>query len=128
MFRRKASAQHEGDCNDESSRSRSCRLGDFSEYCLSPGGVPQLSLRILWLWLHGHGSPLRLCRPSLGASAGPRGTAWVRATDLHTTTLRTDTRLPSTAGRAWLLHGAVSRGFPAALCIRARLLGTLKTR
>jgi hypothetical protein len=113
-YGRKASVQHEGECDDESSRSRSSRLDAFSRCCISPGGVPQLRPRTLWLRLHGYGSALRLCRSSL-VGTGPHGAAWVRATDLRTTTLRTDSCLPSAAGGARLLHNAVSRGSAAVL-------------
>ena len=101
---RKTSAQHEGECHDESSCSRSSRHGAFSGCRIGPAGVPQLRLRTLC------GPALRLCRSSL---AGRRSTriASVQPTDLRTTTLRTDPSLPSTAGGAWLLHSAVSRGF-----------------
>src|SRR4029077_20580433 len=104
-----APVQHEGECNDESSRFRSSRLDAFSGCRISPGGVPQLRPRTLWLRLHSYGSALRLCRSSL-VGTGPHGTAWVRSTGLRTTTLRTDSCLPSAAGGARLLHGAVSRG------------------
>jgi hypothetical protein len=62
-------------------------------------------LRALWLRLHSSGSALRLCRSSVG------DTEWVRAPDLHTTTLHTDPRLPSTTSGTRLLHSAVSSGF-----------------
>jgi hypothetical protein len=63
---------------------------------ISPGGVPQLRPRTLWLRLHSYGSALRLCRSSL-VGTGTHGAAWVRATGLRTTTLRTDSCLPSAA-------------------------------
>ena len=78
------------------------------------GYAPLARLRTLWLRLHSYGSSLRLCRSSLGGT-GPRGTAWVRATDLHTTTLRTNSCLPSAASGARLLHSAVSGGFAAVI-------------
>ena len=96
-YGRKASVQHEGECNDESSCSRSSRLDPFSGCRISPGGVSQLRPRTLWLRLHSYGSALRLCRSSL-VGTGPHGAAWVRATDLRTTTLRTDSCLPSASG------------------------------
>ena len=123
---RKASAQHEGECNYESSRSRSSRLDAFSECRISPGGVPQLRPRTLWLRLHSYGSALRLCRSSL-VGTGPHA-AWVRAIDLRTTTLRTGSCLPSAAGGARLFYSAVSRGSATVLRLRTRLLGALKTR
>jgi hypothetical protein len=46
-YGRKASVQHEGECNDESSCSRSSRLDAFSGCRISPGGVPQLRLHTL---------------------------------------------------------------------------------
>src|SRR6516225_5366437 len=91
--------------------SRSSRPGAFSRCRIGPGGLPAAGL---WLRLHSYGSSLRLCRSSLGGT-GPRGTAWVRATDLHTTTLRTDSCLPNAAGGARLLHSAVSGGFAAVI-------------
>src|SRR5262249_40609249 len=94
------STQHEGECNDESSRSRSSRVGAFGGCRISPGGEPQLRWT-LWLWLQNSGSALRLCRSSL-VGTGPRVTAGVRATDLHTTTLRADSCLPISAGGARL--------------------------
>src|SRR6516164_5447822 len=88
--------------------SRSSGLGAFSGCGISPDSVPRLRR------LHSYGSALRLCRSSL-VGTGPRGTAWVRATDLRTTTLRTDSCLPSAAGGARLLHSAVSRSFAAVI-------------
>jgi hypothetical protein len=96
----------------ESSRSRSSRLDAFSGCRISAGGVPQLRLHTLWL--HSYGSALRLCRSSL-VGTGSHGAAWLRATDLRTTTLRTDSCLPSASGGARLLHSAVSRGSAAVL-------------
>src|SRR5262249_47734043 len=79
---RRASAQHRGECNDESSRSRSSRFGAFSGCGISPVGVSQSR------WLHTYSSALRLCRSSLGYTPS------VWATDLHTTTLHTESCLP----------------------------------
>jgi hypothetical protein len=110
---RHASAQHRGECNDEGSYSRSSRFGTFGGYRNCPGGGPQ----------HSYTSALRLWRSTLVGT-----TAWVRATHLHTTTLRTDSCLPSAARRAWLLHSAVSRCFSAVIRVRTRLLGTMTTR
>jgi pimeloyl-ACP methyl ester carboxylesterase len=56
-----------------------------------------------------------LVRRLVLVGTGPRGTAWVRATDLHTTTLRTDSCLSSAASGARLLHSAVSGGFAAVI-------------
>src|SRR6516162_107728 len=88
--------------------SRSSGLGAFSGCGISPDSVPRLRR------LHSYGSALRLCRSSL-VGTGPRGTAWVWATDLRTTTLPTDSCLPSAAGGARLLHSAVSRSFAAVI-------------
>src|SRR5215472_2636183 len=89
--------------------SRSSHFGAFSGCRVGPGVVPELRLRTLWLRLHSYGSSLRLCRSSLG------GTASVRATDLHTTTLRTDSCLPGAARGARLLHSAISGRFTAVI-------------
>src|SRR5262249_60759955 len=83
---------------------------------VSPAGVSQSR------WLHTYGSALRLCRSSLGYTPS------VWATDLHTTTLHTESCLPSAAGGAGLLHSEVSRGSEAAISLRARLLGTVTAR
>ena len=84
--------------NDENSRSRSSRFGAFRGR-IGPNGVPQLPERT---------STLRLCRSGL-VGTGRHGIAWVRATDLHTTTLRADPCFSRAAGRARLLHSAISR-------------------
>jgi hypothetical protein len=89
-----ASVQHEGECNDQSSRSRSSRIGAFSGCRIGPDSVPR-------------GTALQLCRSSLA------GTAWVQPTGLRSTSLCTDPCLPSAADCARLLRSAVSRGFGA---------------
>ena len=109
VYGRKAPVQHEGECSDESSRFRSSRLDAFSGCRISPGGISQLRPRTLWLRLHGYGSALRLCRSSVGDAE------WVRAPDLHTTALHTDSCLPSATSGARLLHSAVSGGFAAVI-------------
>jgi hypothetical protein len=121
-YGREAPVQHEGECNDESSCSRSSRLDAFSGCRICSGGLPHT----LWLQLHSYGSALRLCRSSL-VGTGPHA-AWVRAIDLRTTTLRTGSCLPSATGGARLFHSAVSRSSATVLRLRTRLLGALKTR
>ncbi len=107
MFVGPPDAQHRGESNDESSsRSRSGRRA-FSGPRIVPSVVPQQQLWTLWLRLHTSGSALRLCRSSVG------DTEWVWAPDLHTTTLHTDSCLPSATSGARLLHSAVSSGFAA---------------
>jgi len=76
---------------------------------LSAVSASAQALRTLWLRLQGSGSALRLCRSSVG------DTEWVRAIDLHTETLRTNSCLPSAAVGARLLCSAVSGGFAAVI-------------